>query len=182
MKCEDVSNNLISYLDRRTSSADRSELEDHLGACAECRVRAEEFRKIWSVMEELPVIEPSLGFDAHVRERVAAEPRRGWFGLPIPKFVPGFMLQPRLVFSAALLIALCVWTARPLYRTPAPVPAPQVTAQNDMEQFQEINDLGVLENYDVLTKLDALSELAPVSARSTTTPSTHQHAHDNGGA
>jgi hypothetical protein len=170
-------------------------MEDHLGTCAECRTRAEEFREVWTLMEELPAIEPSLGFDAHVRERVAAEPRRGWLGLPIPKFVPGFMLQPRLAFSAALLIALCVWTARLPHQahlapatpgaatqltqaTTQSTQSAQVMAQNDMEKFQEIDDLGVLENYDVLTNLDALSELAPVAEH----PAAHGHAHDNGGA
>ena len=98
-------------------------------------------------------IEPSFGFDARVRQRVAAEPRARWFAW----FVP----QPRLAFSVALLLALSVWVARLPHRGSAAVPT---TAANESEQFQEIKDLGVLENYEVLTKFDALSELTPAAA------------------
>jgi anti-sigma factor RsiW len=153
MKCEDVSKELIAYLDRRANSAERMEVEDHLANCAACRTRAEEFRKVWNVLDEMPIEEPSLGFDARIRQRIADEPRPGWFRW----FVP----QPRLALSMALLVALCVWVSRlPRdYSTAATMPAP-VTEQ---QQFQVIENLGVLENYDVLSKFDALSEL-PVPA------------------
>jgi len=153
MKCENVSKELIAYLDRRASSAERLVVEKHLAECASCHMRAEEFRKLWDVMGEMPVIEPSLSFDARVRQRVAAEPRRGWMGW----FVP----QPRLAFSIAFLLMLSVWIARMPGQPVAPgTAAPVVSAQQ--EDFNAIKDLGVLENYDVVTKMDALSELVPV--------------------
>lgn len=152
MKCEDVSKELIAYLDRRANSAERTEVEEHLTSCAACRMRAEEFRKVWNVLDEMPIEEPSLGFDARIRQRIADEPRPGWFRW----FVP----QPRLALSMALLVALCVWVSRlPRDYPTATIPAP-VTEQ---QQYQVIENLGVLENYDVLSKFDALSEL-PVPA------------------
>lgn len=154
MKCEDVSRELIAYLDRRTNSAERRLVEDHLQDCADCRARAEELRGVWSALEELPAIEPSLGFDARVRERVAAEPQRHW----IWNFVP----QPRLVFAVALLLLVSIGIAR-LPQRNVGVPA-ATTATTETEQFQEIKDLPVLENYEVLTKFDALSELSPAEA------------------
>lgn len=154
MNCEEVSKELVGYLDRRANSAERRQVEDHLLECAACRVRAEEFRGVWSVLEELPAIEPSLGFDARVRERVAAEPQRRWFW--------GFVPQPRLAFAVALLLLLSVGIAKfPQRNVSAPATA---TAVNETEQFQEIKDLPVLENYEVLTKFDALSELSPAAA------------------
>ena len=154
MKCEEVSKELIGYLDRRANSAERREVEEHLLECAACRTRAEEFRGVWSALEEVPAIEPSFGFDAHVRQRIAAEPRPGWFSW----FVP----HPRLAFSLALLFALSVWIAKMPQRNPVPA---STTAANETEQFQEIQDLPVLENYEVLTKLDALSQLSPAMAQ-----------------
>lgn len=154
MKCEEVSKELVGYLDRRSNSAERRQMEDHLLECAACRARAEEFRSVWSMLEEVPAIEPSFGFDARVRQRVAAEPRPRWFSW----FVP----QPRLAFSLALLLALSVWIAKMPGHHSVPAPA---TAANEAEQFQEIKDLPVLENYEVLTKLDALSELSPAAAQ-----------------
>jgi anti-sigma factor RsiW len=150
MKCEEVAKELIAYLDRRANSAERVAVEDHLASCAACRKRAEEFRKVWNVLDEMPLQEPSLGFDARLRQRIADEPRPGWFRWLIP--------QPRLALSMVLLVALCVWVSRlpREYSTTATIPPAPVSEQ---QQFQVIENLGVLENYDVLSKFDALSEL-----------------------
>jgi anti-sigma factor RsiW len=158
MKCERVSQELIAYLDGRMGSAERRETEEHLRGCPACRGRAEELRRIWSAMDEVPVIEPSFGFDARVRQRVAAEPRRGWFAW----FAP----QARLAFSAVLLIALTVWVAK----RPASNPGTLRTAATTEQDFNAIKDLGVLENYDVVTKMDALSELVPAADQPTPKP------------
>jgi anti-sigma factor RsiW len=148
MKCEGVSKGLIAYVDGRAKPAERTIVEAHLAVCAACRTRAEEFRKLWGVLEEVPAVDPSFAFDARVRQRIAAEPRRRWFEMFIP--------QPRLALSAALLIALTAWVVK----TPMTHPGSATTAATtQQEDFNAIKDLGVLENYDVLTKFDALSEL-----------------------
>jgi hypothetical protein len=43
---------------------------------------------------------------------------------------------------------------------PAATPVPTVAA-TQQEDFNAIQNLGVLENYDVVTKMDALSQLVP---------------------
>jgi anti-sigma factor RsiW len=146
-KCEEVSKQLIAYLDRRANSADRHEVEEHLAACSACHQRAEDFRKLWGVLDEVPLVEPSLGVDARIRARIAEEPRRGWLGWLVP--------QPRLAFAMTLLLALSVWMAN--------LPREGNAVATDQQDFEAIKDLGVLENYDVLSKFDALSEV-PVEA------------------
>jgi predicted anti-sigma-YlaC factor YlaD len=170
MKCEDVSNELILYLDGKSKLADRQEIEHHLASCTACQAKAEEFRKVWATLDELPAIEPSFGFDARVRHQIAAEPQRKWFGW----FVP----QPRLAFSAALLVALCVWLAK--------MPANHIgtTGTPTLQQgdFSAIQNLGVLENYDVVTKMDALSQLvSDTGDQPSGTDQSHPDARDNGG-
>jgi len=155
MKCEQVSDELIAYLDRRMDSAERREVEEHLAGCAACRARAEEFRSISSVMDEMPAIEPSLGFDARIRERVAAEPQRRWFTWMVP--------QPRLALAAVLLIALTVWVEKLPPSNPATLAPTTNVAATSEQDFNAIKDLGVLENYDVVTKMDAQSELVPAA-------------------
>jgi anti-sigma factor RsiW len=173
MKCEEVSKELIGYLDRRANSAERKQVEEHIVHCAACRTRAEEFRNLWTVLEDAPVIEPSFGFDARLRQRVAAEPRPQWFGWLVP--------QPRLAFSVALLLVLSVWVAKLPQRNSAVAPAPSAATEN--EQFQAIKDLGVLDNYEVLTKFDALSELTPSPLQPTEKPPQNRSAaSSNGGA
>ena len=95
MKCDDATNELIAYAGGRTDSARRRELEKHAAGCGECRTRMEQFSALSSVLDELPAVEPSFGFDARVRQRVAAEPQRGWLGSWFHSFVP----QPRLAMS-----------------------------------------------------------------------------------
>jgi anti-sigma factor RsiW len=171
MKCEEVSKELIGYLDRRANSAERKQVEEHLIDCAACRTRAEGFRNVWTVLEEVPAIEPSFGFDARVRQRVAAEPRPEWFRWLVP--------QPRLAFAMALLFALSVWIAKfPTHN----MNATSATVANESEQFQAIKDLPVLDNYEVLTKFDALSELTPSDRQPQKTGQDHQSSGDDGGA
>jgi anti-sigma factor RsiW len=150
MNCSDVSKNLIAYLDRRANSAERQDMERHLTTCVDCRQRAEQFRALWSVMDEMPVIEPSFGFDARVRQRVAAEPQRRWFEWLVP--------QPRLALSAALLAVMAVWLVKTSPVNHNETASPAVAQQED---FNAIKNLDVLENYDVVTSMDALSQLAP---------------------
>jgi anti-sigma factor RsiW len=158
--CEDISKGLIAYLDDRTNPAERRDVEDHLAGCPACRTRAEEFRALWKVMEEVPAVEPSFGFDARVRQRVAAEPSRSWFGW----FAP----QARFALSAALLVALTVWVAKlPSSHPQMPAPAPAAVAASSDQDFDAVKDLGVLEDYDVVTNMDALSQLVPAKAPET---------------
>ncbi len=145
-KCEEISSQLIAYLDRRSDSADRAEIEAHLASCASCHARAEEFRVLFGAMERIETIEPSAGFDARLRERIAAEAKPGWLHWLIP--------QPRLAFSMALLLTLSIWMAN-LPRDNSG----SATAGTEQQDFEAIKDLGVLENYDVLSKFDALSEI-----------------------
>ena len=152
MRCEDVQRELIAYAGGAGGRAGRSRMDDHLSTCPACQAKAEEFRALSIVLDELPSVEPSFGFDARVCAAVATEPKRGWFS---------WLPQPRLALSAAFLVALSVWVVKmEPERLGAPV-SPSTDAAVQQEDFNAIKDLGVLENYDVVTNMDALSELAP---------------------
>ncbi|MGH9680636.1 MAG: zf-HC2 domain-containing protein [Candidatus Acidiferrales bacterium] len=142
-----MENGLVEYLDGRSAPAERRAVETHLAACADCRARAEEFRALWSVMDDVPELSPSPAFDASLRTRIAAEPapRKFWNWLP----------SPRLAFAVMALVAMSVWLSS-MPRVPD-VPPPPV--QQTAADFSVARDLPVLENYDVLSKFDALSEL-----------------------
>lgn len=168
MKCEEVGRELIPYLDRRSNSADRAEIENHLLACESCRTRAAEFRQVMGLLDEVPVYEPSFAFDARLRERIAAEPKRGWFG--------GLLPQPRLAFAVVLLLALMVVTTRTSRQSP-----PSAASLTPEEQFQMIDHLGVLENYDLLNKSDVLAEV-PVTSKESDQQNQNQPDDSGGGS
>ena len=44
---------LVEYLDGRARPAERHAVEEHLSGCAYCRLRAEEFRALWGVLDDL---------------------------------------------------------------------------------------------------------------------------------
>jgi len=149
MNCERMETQLIGYLDGRASVRERRDVEQHVAACATCRARVEEFRGAWRVLEETPVPEPSAWFDARLRQRIAAEPPPGLWAR-----VAGWLPQPRLALASLALIAVGFWAVlAPRPQLPAPV------AVNEQEEFRMIKNMQVLENYEVLKDLDALSEM-----------------------
>jgi len=148
MTCEQIEKSLIAYLDTKAQPSERRQVEAHLAECGACRERAEEFRLLWGVLDELPAVSPSPAFDAGVRARVAREPRTaGFWAWLVP--------SPRLALAGMALVALSLWlTSVPPVRPPAAT----VSQQGDAE-FRMIKDLPVLEDYDVLANFDALSDL-----------------------
>jgi hypothetical protein len=152
--CASFENRLVEYLDGRSQPTDRHAVEKHLSGCAACSTRAKEFRALWSALDDLPAISPSPAFDASLRARIAAEPvRRGFWG---------WMPSPRFAFAMTALIAMSVWiSARPRVITSPSAAGPVIQLNNisARSDFGMIRDLSVLENYDVVSKFDALSEL-----------------------
>jgi len=145
MSCEKMESRILAYVDGRLNESERPDVEKHLAACAPCRLRVEEFRAVSSLLEELPVIEPSPAFDARVRALVAAEPVKTnwWAWLRVP---------PRVAFAAsALLVASLVLG----YRSRIVEPVVHV------DDAQMMQDLPVLEDHDVLTNFEPLKELPP---------------------
>jgi hypothetical protein len=75
----------------------------------------------------------------------------------------------------AFLLLLSIWIAR----FPVEPVAVNTAATAQQEDFNAIKDLGVLENYDVVTKMDALSELAPAASEQQA-PSQKEQPKDSG--
>jgi anti-sigma factor RsiW len=143
MSCNRMESRILAYVDGRLKESERREVETHLESCAACRLRVNEFRAVTGLLDELPVIEPSEAFDLRVHARVAAEPaKRNWVGW----FAP----SPRVAFVASLLVAATIWLGS------LSTPTPPAIAQEDIP---------VLENYDVLSNFEPLTELPqPVQA------------------
>ena len=137
MSCSRMENKILGYVDGRLKESERLEVEKHLAACASCRLRVNEFRAVSGLLDELPMIEPSAAFDLRVHARVAAEPvKQSWWAWLMP--------APRVAIAAAMLVAAMVWIG---------------TRHNQPQIAQD--DIPVLENYDVLSNFEPLTELPP---------------------
>ena len=141
MSCTRMENRILPYVDGRLKESEHAEMEKHLAVCAACRLRVNEFRAVTGLLDELPQIEPSAAFDARVRARVAAEPaKQGWWAW----FTP----SPRVAFAASMLLLATVWIGS--------LPPVGSLGPNDAEIQQ---DLPVLENYDVISSFEPLTDL-----------------------
>ena len=150
MTCSWMKERILPYMDGRLKESERRGVEKHLAACSACRLGVEEFQKVSGLLGELPRIEPSAAFDLRVRARVAAEPPKqnlwqSWWALLAP--------SPRVVLAASMLVLATVWLAHRPADTTALGPA-----SADAE-YRMISDLPVLEDYDVLSNFEPLTDL-----------------------
>lgn len=137
MSCKRMEERILAYVDGLAKVSERREMEVHLAECPACRLRVNEFHAVTGLLDELPQIEPSAAFDARVRARVAAEPvKQSWWAW----FAP----SPRVAFAASLLLLATVWIG-------------MHSNSNQPAVTQE--DIPVLENYDVLSNFEPLTEL-----------------------
>ena len=137
MSCGRMEKKIIGYVDGRLKEGERLEMEKHLSTCAVCQVRVNEFRAVNVLLDELPMIEPSVAFDIRMQARVAAEPvKQSWWAW----FAP----SPRVAFAASMLALAMVWVGSNSGPT-----QPQI----------DHADIPVLENYDVISSFEPLTEL-----------------------
>ena len=144
MSCERMETRILPYVDGRLKESERAEVEKHLAGCAACRLRVHEFRSVNELLGELPQIEPSTAFDIRVHARVAAEPaKRSWWRW----FAP----SPRVAFAASLLLLATVWIGMRQYRNGS--------AANTPDDSTLIQNQQVLDNMDVLSNFEPLTDL-----------------------
>ena len=147
MSCGRMEKKIMGYVDGRLKEGERLEMEKHLSTCAVCQLRVNEFRAVNVLLDEVPMIEPSAAFDVRVWARVAAEPaKQSWWAW----FAP----SPRVAFAASMLVLAMAWIGS--------------QSGSNLPQIDQA-DIPVLENYDVISSFEPLTELPqPVQAEDTT--------------
>lgn len=129
---------ILGYIDGRLKESERLDVEKHLASCGACKLRAQEFRAVSSLLDELPQIEPSEAFDLRVRARVAAEPvKQSWWAW--------LSLSPRTAFAAVALALAVGWIGM------RPADHPAINAQD--LQVVESSDYDVISNFAPLADL-----------------------------
>ena len=145
MSCSRMENKILGYVDGRLKEGERLEMEKHLSTCAPCQLRVTEFSSVHALLDELPMIEPSEAFDVRVRALVAAEPaKQSWWA--------GFLPSPRVAFAASMLLLGTLWIG---------------TFPGSIEPQIDQADVPVLENYDVISSFEPLTELPQAPADDT---------------
>lgn len=154
MSCNKMEQRILPYVDGRLKASEAAEVEKHLASCAVCRLRVNEFRTVTGLLNELPEIEPSGAFDARVHALVAAEPaKKIWWAWLAP--------SPRVAFAASMLLVATVWIGS--QKVPHAVPQDA----NGVADSIPVKDLPTVEDYDVLSSFDAMTDLPDQPTQST---------------
>jgi anti-sigma factor RsiW len=98
MKCRNVQKRLSAYQDGELSSAEQLRIKTHLADCPECRKQYNELQRIWSVLGELPDIQPRPGFYLQVRGKIS--------GLKEHHFIPWLRRVYQLLPSPLAMVTL----------------------------------------------------------------------------
>ncbi len=101
MKCKDVHNKLIFFLEGDLSEAEMKAVQEHLGECRECALFAEELKLTFSILEteKKPGINPF--FYTRVKAKLEKQEEQSIERRPVLARV----LQP-VAFSLILLLAI----------------------------------------------------------------------------
>ena len=97
MKCRHLEMLIQKYHDGELGVAERAEYESHLASCPSCLELDAQFAAVFGALDEIPLAEPSPGFDSGVMARVdvaryrksaasraGAAVRSGWERIPFP--------------------------------------------------------------------------------------------------
>jgi RNA polymerase sigma-70 factor (ECF subfamily) len=68
---------LVAYVDGELLGSARARFDDHVATCLTCRREAERLAKLRALVSDLPRIEPSAEFEAHMWRRMARETSGG---------------------------------------------------------------------------------------------------------
>jgi Putative zinc-finger len=147
------------------SGRQERKVKAHVEGCADCRRVFEGYRRLDGLLEEWnPAVEPSPWFDARVRAAVASaeagRPSYGFFGLAWNRWLAAPVLAALLVLAG--IAVLRTSSLHPVVRSEA-VPVSPVTAQVKSPasgaQSKIDENLSLLEDYDMLSSFDVISEL-----------------------
>ena len=73
MQCQHVHENLSDYVAGQLDRALAVTLENHVNQCASCREEVADFRRVWSLLDDLPAVDTPLYFHENLMHRVNVE-------------------------------------------------------------------------------------------------------------
>jgi hypothetical protein len=124
MRCERAQELFSEYNEGNIQTALRVPLEDHLSTCDSCRTEMEGLRKIWTMLDTAPVIEPPADFRAVVWRRIDADLAAKGKASQKPAFSfnwRSLFTRPALGWATAVLAIVAL--------APVVVPGPQTAAR-----------------------------------------------------
>jgi hypothetical protein len=162
---------IFALAQRMLSGRAQQEASSHIDSCDQCRSVLRSYQRLDSVLDEWsPAAEPSPRFDARLRAAVEAQEARTSRSILVLSW-GRWMAAPALV-SLLLVAGLVALRSGRIADYPRPAgsgeskvavvkpvapPVPQAAAEN--QELKMYQNLPVLEDYDMLSSFDVISEL-----------------------
>src|SRR5437016_832085 len=109
MQCEHAQEFISEYVTGEMDAALAVSLENHLNGCEACRDTVDGLRRLWTTLEQMPVVDPPPSFHAAVMKRISEEEKAAERAAAQRQRVPAWrgLLQPRsFAYAAVALIVL----------------------------------------------------------------------------
>lgn len=106
MKCRTVRTRLSSFLDGDLAFHQARRVDEHLGACPECRTHLSDLRRVSEAVGQLPRAMPPVSIASEIRDRLDVESRGPGLALLFrPAWRARPLMLPSLIPAAFLLVA-----------------------------------------------------------------------------
>ncbi len=150
MKCKEINNNILEYLDNTLPAEKRSAMQDHIDSCPACQKLVTEHKKTWELLGSAPSIEPRPGYIERFWENV--DSRKPWYE-EVFHTIRSSLLPGKLVLGS--VVALCLFAATFVsvqqYSTYA--------TTNALLSSMSEKEWEMLKEYEVVSKLDKIQAL-----------------------
>tara|TARA_R110002073_G_scaffold216229_2_gene376488 strand:- start:52049 stop:52792 length:744 start_codon:yes stop_codon:yes gene_type:complete len=100
MKCENIQNNIVDFLDENLSKEDVNSIQNHLESCDECSKELEDMKKLFFDLSEDEMEQPSARLQINFEEMLDAEKKE--------QEAPVIQLQERTNWKSYLRIAASI--------------------------------------------------------------------------
>ena len=149
MRCRGVRRYLGAYVDGEVASDRREAIKAHLDGCKACRAELESLKSSIELVEGLPQIEPSEGFEAAFWRRVRAMEHEAQSGSSwLQRFLGAPYLRPALATAGALVLAVGVY-----------VKVSPMTGAPSEGEIRIAMDLDLLRNLDLIENIELLEDM-----------------------
>jgi|SRR6185295_13794165 anti-sigma factor RsiW len=148
---------LIPFLRGELPPAEHDRVAVHVASCPECRGAIEESRLVLDALAARRALAPPVDwgrYQAEVRARVQARPRRGWWARPVPTLAVASML------TIGVLLGVHGLQRAGENRRPTDAVAIEETALGAqlplLREYRVVERLDMLEDLEVIRQLDRL--------------------------
>ena len=162
---------LFALAEHLLAGTEKRRVTEHVAECAECDAIVESYRKVDAALDTWRAAEPSAWFDARTRATLRAveparPPRRLW-GFEWWRVVSPALAAMLVVVAGTVLLRSRLHPGSSVGKQIAPVQvtstktsaaAPSPEAQSAQQELKMYENLGVLEDYELLANIEGVPD------------------------